>query len=264
LGARDETSTSAIFASGGGRSRASGRAPLRFGASLSLRQPIIIENNGAAGGTISVGRVARAAPDGYTIGIGQYGNYVLNGAIYPLQYDLLNDFEPVGLIASNPVLIIAKKTAPATDLKELISWLRANPDKVSAGTAGLGSPAHVAGLLFQKTIGARFQFVPYRGNAPAMQDLVAGQIDIMSDSPTNSLPQVRGGLVKAYAVTANSRLAFAPKFQQSMKLGRRDFTFPHGMAFGFRRARRRLRSPSLIPLSLMPWLTKWCVRGSRS
>jgi tripartite-type tricarboxylate transporter receptor subunit TctC len=138
-----------------------------------LGQPIIMENNGAAGGTLAVGRVARAAPDGYTVGIGQYANYVLNGATYPLQYDLLRDFAPVALLTTNPALIVAKAGTPAKDLKELIVWLKANPGKASAATAGAGSPSHVATVFFQNSIGTSFQFVPYRGNAPAMQDLAA-------------------------------------------------------------------------------------------
>jgi tripartite-type tricarboxylate transporter receptor subunit TctC len=176
-----------------------------------LGQPIIMENNGAAGGTLAVGRVARAAPDGYTVGIGQYANYVLNGAIYSLQYDLLKDFDPVALLASNPVLIVAKTATPAKDLKEFITWLKANPGKASAGTAGAGSPAHIAAFFFQNSIGATFQFVPYRGNAPAMQDLVAGQIDVLFDSPSNCLPHVRAGRIKAYAVTAKTRIPSAPE-----------------------------------------------------
>ena len=175
-----------------------------------LGQPIVIENNGAAGGTLAVGRVARAAPDGYTVGIGQYANYVLNGAIYPLKYDLLKDFAPVALLTTNPALIVAKAATPAKDLKELIVWLKANPGKASAGTAGVGSPSHVATILFQNSIGTSFQFVPYRGNALAMQDLVAGQIDLFFDSPGNSLPHVRAGQVKAYAVTSKARIPSAP------------------------------------------------------
>jgi tripartite-type tricarboxylate transporter receptor subunit TctC len=175
-----------------------------------LGQPIIMENNGAAGGTLAVGRVARAAPDGYTVGIGQHANYVLNGAIYPLQYDLLKDFAPVALLTTNPVLIVAKAATPAKDLKELIVWLKANPGKASAATAGAGSPSHVATVFFQNSIGTSFQFVPYRGNGPAMQDLVAGQIDVFFDSPGNSLAHVRAGRVKAYAVTAKTRIPSAP------------------------------------------------------
>jgi tripartite-type tricarboxylate transporter receptor subunit TctC len=140
---------------------------------------------------------------------GQYGNYVLNGATYPLTYDLLKDFEPVALVASNPQLIVAKNAMPAKDLKELIAWLLANPGKASQGTAGAGSPAHVSGIYFQNTTGTRFQFVPYRGAAPAMQDLVAGQIDMLFDQASNSLSQVRAGRIRVYAVTSKSRLAAA-------------------------------------------------------
>lgn len=176
----------------------------------SLGQPIIVENQGAAGGTVAVGRVARAAPDGYTICIGQYGNFVLNGAIYPLSYDLLNDFEPVAVLASNPQIIVSKNELPAKDLKGLIAWLKNNPDKASQGTAGAGSPAHISGVYFQNATGTRFQFVPYRGAAPAMEDLLAGQIDILFDQASNALPHVKAGQVRAYAVTAKDRLNAAP------------------------------------------------------
>jgi len=178
---------------------------------VSLGQPIIIENVTGAGGTIGVGRVARAVPDGYTLSVGFLGTHVLNGAIYPLQYDVLNDFEPVALLASNPQLIVAKNATPAKSLNELIAWLKANPGKASQGTAGVGSPAHVSGAYFQKETGTRFQFVPYRGAAPAMQDLIAGQIDLMFDQALNSLPHVRASKIKAYAVTADARLASAPE-----------------------------------------------------
>jgi tripartite-type tricarboxylate transporter receptor subunit TctC len=175
-----------------------------------LGQPFVIENNGAAGGSIAVGRLARAEPNGYTVGIGQYGNFVLNGAMYALKYDLLNDFEPVAVLASNPQLIVTKKGMPANDLRELIAWLKANPAKATQGTAGAGSPAHVSGIYFQNMTETLFHFVPYRGAAPAMQDLVAGHIDLMLDQASNALPQVRSGSIRAYAVTATSRLAAAP------------------------------------------------------
>jgi len=181
------------------------------GMRVSLRQPIIIENVTGAGGTIGVGRVGRAAPDGYTLSVGFLGTHVLNGAIYTLQYDVLKDFEPVALLTSNPQLIVAKNATPAKNLDELIAWLKANPGKALQGTAGVGSPAHVSGAYFQKETGTRFQFVPYRGAAPAMQDLIAGQIDLMFDQALNSLPHVRGGKIRAYAVTANTRLASAPE-----------------------------------------------------
>jgi tripartite-type tricarboxylate transporter receptor subunit TctC len=174
----------------------------------SLGQPIVIENVGGAGGSIGVGRVARAAPDGYTLDVGQWDTHVANGATFPLAYDLMKDFEPVALISSNPFLVLARKTMPATDLKGLIAWLKANPDKASQAIPTAGS--HVAGVLFQKQTDTRFAFVPYRGGGPAMQDLVAGQIDMMIIQAAVALPQVRGGAIKAYAVTAKSRFAAAP------------------------------------------------------
>jgi tripartite-type tricarboxylate transporter receptor subunit TctC len=175
-----------------------------------LGQTIIVENTTGAAGTLGVGRVARAAPDGYTISIGHWGTHVVNGAIYALQYDVLNDFEPVAMIATNPQIIVAKKAVPAKDLKELIAWLKANSATATQGTAGHGSGSHVSGVDLQKITGTQFQFVPYRGAGPAMQDLVAGQIDIMVDQAANSLPQVRAGTIKAYAVTEKTRLAAAP------------------------------------------------------
>jgi tripartite-type tricarboxylate transporter receptor subunit TctC len=186
---------------------------------VSLDQPVILENVTGAAGSIGVGRVARAAGDGYTLVIGVWGTHVLNGAIYPLQYDLLKDFEPISLLASNPMVIVAKKAMPAKDLMELIAWLKANPDKASAGTTGTGGASHVAAILFQKETGTRFQFVPYRGLAPAMQDLVAGQIDMMIDNPATSLPQARAGTIKVYATTAKARLAAAPDIPTADEAG---------------------------------------------
>ena len=175
-----------------------------------LGQTIIVENVTGAGGTIGVGRVARSAPDGYTISIGHWGTHVVNGAIYPLPYDVLNGFEPVAMIATNPQLVVTKKTVPAKDLKDLVAWLKANSATATQGTAGHGTASHISGIYLQNITGTRFQFVPYRGAGPAMQDLVAGQIDLMIDQAANSLPQVRAGTIKAYAVTDKTRLAAAP------------------------------------------------------
>ncbi len=191
----------------------------------SLGQNVIVENVAGANGNIGVGRVARAAPDGYTISIGHWSTHVVNGAVYPLPYDLLKDFEPISLIATNSYLIVAKNAVPANDLKSFIAWLKANPDKASEGTAGPGSPQHVSGVFFQNATGTRFQFVPYRGAAPAMQDLLAGQIDMIIDDPTNSLPQVRAGKIKAFAVTARSRLAAAPDIPTVDEAGLPGFYF---------------------------------------
>ena len=177
---------------------------------VSLGQPVIIENVTGAGGTIGTGRVAHARPDGYTLGMGQNVSHVTNGATYVLQYDLLNDFEPVALLSTTPLLFLAKKALPADDLKGLIAWLKANPDKASLGMGGAASFEQIAGILFQKETGTRFGFVPYRGGAPALQDLVAGQIDMQMADPTTSLAQVRAGRVKAFAVMAAIRLSLAP------------------------------------------------------
>jgi tripartite-type tricarboxylate transporter receptor subunit TctC len=175
-----------------------------------LGQTVVVENVAGASGTLAGVRAARAAPDGYTMTIGHWGTHVLNGAIYQLQYDVLHDFDPVALLANGPQLIIGRSTLPARDLKELIGWLKENPGKATAGTAGPGSGAHVAGVFFQTLTGTSFSFVPYRGAGPALNDLMAGHIDLMFDQATNSLPQVRGGNVRAYAVTSSSRLASAP------------------------------------------------------
>jgi len=175
-----------------------------------LGQPVIIENTTGAGGSIAVGRVVRSAPDGHTIGIGVWNTHVLNGAIYPLQYDMLNDLEPVGLLANNYTIVVSKSAVPAGNLKELIAWMKANGDKVSAGTAGAGASTHVAGVLFQNLTSTKFQFVPYRGAAPAQQDLVGGQIDLMFDQASSALQHVRSGKIKAYAIASAKRSPAAP------------------------------------------------------
>ena len=176
----------------------------------SLGQPVIIENVAGAGGNIGVGRVARAAGDGYTLGIGHWGSHVVNGAIYTLPYDLLTDLEPVALLSDGPQLIVAARSVPAKDIKELIAWLKANPGKAMVGTTGVGGASHLAGILFQNTTGTNIQIVPYRGAAPRMQDMLSGQIHLAFDQAANSLPQVRGGNLQTYAVTSKTRLAVAP------------------------------------------------------
>jgi tripartite-type tricarboxylate transporter receptor subunit TctC len=172
-----------------------------------LGQSIIIENVTGADGTIGVGRVARAAPDGYLLSVGQWSTHVLNGAAYALPYDLLKDFEPVALMATNPLVIVTYKGVPATNLKELIDWLKANPERA----VGIGSMSHrVSAVYFQNLTGVRFTLVPYRGAAPAMQDMMAGQITMMFDQAATSLPLVRAGSTRPYAVTAATRLDAAP------------------------------------------------------
>jgi tripartite-type tricarboxylate transporter receptor subunit TctC len=175
-----------------------------------LAQPIIVENVGGAGGSIGVGRVARASPDGYTLCLGYWGTHVINPAIYALQYDPLKDFEPIAPIATNPGVIVANRALPAENLRELIAWLETHSNKATLATVGSGSPPHIAGLLLQKVTNARFQFVPYRGGAPAMQDLLAGQVDLSIMQAAIVLPQASSGKIKAYAVTAKTRLSAAP------------------------------------------------------
>ena len=177
---------------------------------VTLGQPVVVENVTGAAGNVGVGRVARAAPDGYTIGIGLTSTHVFNDAIYTLPFDVLKDFEPIALIATNPQLIVSKNAVPANDLHGLIAWLKANPDTATMATIGPGSPAHIAGVLFENITGTRFQFVPYRGGAPGMQDLLAGQIDLMIPQPAIGLPQIQSGKIRAYAVTSRMRLASAP------------------------------------------------------
>jgi tripartite-type tricarboxylate transporter receptor subunit TctC len=175
-----------------------------------LGQTVVIENVTGAGGTLGVIRAARAPADGYTVSMGHLGTHVINGAIYPLPFDLINDLEPVALLGANPMLIVSKNAIPAKDLKELIAWLKANQDKATIGTAGVGSGAHFSGVYFQSLIGTKIGYVPYRGTGPALQDLVAGQIDLIVDQASNALPQAQAGKIRAYGVTDTKRLAAEP------------------------------------------------------
>jgi tripartite-type tricarboxylate transporter receptor subunit TctC len=172
-----------------------------------LGQPIIIENIAGAAGSIGVGRAVRSPADGYTLSIGTSTTHMLTGGLYALSFDLLKDLAPVILIGSEPLLIVGKKDLPADDLKGLITYLKANPDKASVGIAGVGATGHLAGISFQKATGTKFQFVPYRGNAPAMQDLLAGQIDFMIEPSSNFKSLVAAGSVKPFAVTGKARLS---------------------------------------------------------
>jgi tripartite-type tricarboxylate transporter receptor subunit TctC len=172
---------------------------------LSLGEAILVENVTGAGGSIGVGRVVHSPPDGYTIGFGHLGTHVANGAIYKLSYDLIGDLEPVVLLPSNPMIIVSKNAVPAKTLGELIAWLKSRPVPATAGTAGAGSGSHIAGLAFENATGIKLQYVPYRGTGPAMNDLVAGQIDIIVDQLSNSINQVRAGTIRGYAVTDTKR-----------------------------------------------------------
>ena len=175
-----------------------------------LGQPIVVENISGGAGSVGVTRAVRAAGDGYTISLGNVSSHVLVEAIDALPFDVVKDFEPVAVLASNPQLIISKNAIPAKNLQELIAYLKAHPGQASAGTAGMGGISHVGGLFFQKETGTRFQFVPYRGTNLALQDLVGGQIDLLFDQAATALPNVRAGKVRAYAVTAKTRLSSAP------------------------------------------------------
>jgi tripartite-type tricarboxylate transporter receptor subunit TctC len=176
-----------------------------------LGQAVVVENITGAGGTIGVARTARAAPDGYTICLSQNGTHVIAGATYAnLQYDPVADFEPLALVATSPFVISARKTVPADQFKALLEWLKANPGRTFA-TTGPGSITHIFALMLEKITGIQLQYVPYRGTAPAMQDLIAGQIDMLMSDPGLAVPQGRNGTVKVLAVADSRRLAFAPE-----------------------------------------------------
>jgi len=184
-----------------------------------LGEALLIENVTGAGGSIGVGRAVRSLPDGYTISFGHLGTHVANGAIYKLGYDLVTDLEPVVLLPSNPMIIVSKNAVPAKSLKELLAWLKSRPAPPTAGTAGAGSGSHIAGLYFENVSGVKLQYVPYRGTGPALNDLVAGQIDVIVDQTSNSINQVRGGNIRAYAITADKRLDSAPEIPTTDEAG---------------------------------------------
>jgi tripartite-type tricarboxylate transporter receptor subunit TctC len=175
-----------------------------------LGQPLVIENVPGAGGNLGIGRLARAEPDGYTVGIGQWSTQVVNPVTYTLPYNVQTDFEPIALLTITPQLIIARKDFPAKDIKEMIGWLKANPDQATSATVGAAGGAQVSAIYFQKETGTTFRFVPYRGGGPAVQDMAAGQVDLMFDQAANALAPVRAGTVKAYAVMSKARWPALP------------------------------------------------------
>jgi tripartite-type tricarboxylate transporter receptor subunit TctC len=176
---------------------------------VTLGEAVLVENVTGAGGSVGVGRAVRSPPDGYTISFGHLGTHVANGAIYKLGYDLVTDLEPVALLPSNPMIIVSKNAVPAKSLKEFLGWLKAQATPPTAGTAGAGSGSHIAGLYFESVTGIKLQYVPYRGTGPAMNDLVAGQIDLIVDQTSNSIGQVRAGTIRAYAITDSKRVESA-------------------------------------------------------
>jgi tripartite-type tricarboxylate transporter receptor subunit TctC len=195
------------------------------GLHASLGQTVIVENLPGATGSLGVGRVARAEPDGYTLILGTVATHVFNGAAYDLKYDLVKDFEPISLVAFDPQVIDVRKDLPVTDLRQLISWLKSNPNKATAGTAGVGSTSHVSSIKFQGLTDTQFGFIPYRGLGPAMQDMVAGHIDMLFDLAANSVPQIHMRNLKALAVTAKNRLPSAPDIPTVDEAGLPGFYF---------------------------------------
>jgi tripartite-type tricarboxylate transporter receptor subunit TctC len=200
---------------------------LSVGMGASLGQPVVVENVAGADGTIATTRVSRAAADGYTLVIGNWNTQVANGVIYSQQNDIVKDFEPVMLLPSAPMVLIAKKALPATDLKEFIAWLKANPDKATFGTAGVGSPPHMLALMFREQTGTRIQVIPYRGAGPAMQDVVAGQIDATFITVGPALPQVTSGAVKVFGLTADKRMTAALDIPTMDEAGLPHFYFSY-------------------------------------
>ncbi len=188
-----------------------------------LGEAVLVEDVTGAGGSIGVGRAVHSPPDGYTISFGHLGTHVANGAIYKLNYDLVGDLEPVVLLPSNPMIIVSKIAVPAKSLQELVAWLKGRATPATAGTAGAGSGSHIAGLAFESAAGVKLQYVPYRGTAPAMNDLVAGQIDLIVDQTSNSINQVRAGTIRAYAVTDSQRVESAPDVPTTDEAGLPNF-----------------------------------------
>ena len=184
-----------------------------------LGQTCLVENIIGAAGSLGVGRVARAAPDGYTLIVGQWSTHVANAAIYKLPYDTLADFQPIALLSNNPGLIVGRKDLPANNLRELIAWLKANPEKATQGTPGAGGFGHIGGVFFQQVTGTNYQFIPYRGAAPMITDLLAGQFDMAIDTPTTSIPQIRSGTIKGFAVMSKTRLAAVPDLPTADEAG---------------------------------------------
>jgi tripartite-type tricarboxylate transporter receptor subunit TctC len=193
----------------GGPTDAVGRI-IAQGLQASLGRPVIIENIGGAAASLGTERVARATPDGYTIGLGNSATHVLNGAIYSLNYDVVKDFEPISLLAAEPVVIVGRPTLPANNLRELLAWLKENSGKSLAGTAGVGSVSDAALYFLEKQIGVSIQHIPYHGLAPAVQAMMSGEVDVIMSLPGNVLGQVKAGTIKAFAVTAKTRLVGDP------------------------------------------------------
>ena len=183
----------------------------------SLGQAVVVENTTGAGGSIGARRVARAVPDGYTLGIGNLSTHVINGATYALDYDVVKDFEPVSLLTTEPMILAARKTLPATDLKGLIAWLKVN--LATAAVGGTGDITQIVDLLFQKETATRFQLIPYRGTVLALNDVLGGRVDLIAMQASSLLPEINAGSIKAYAVMGGKRLAAAPDIPTADEAG---------------------------------------------
>jgi tripartite-type tricarboxylate transporter receptor subunit TctC len=194
---------------------------------VTLGEPVIVENVTGAGGSVGVGRVAHAAPDGYTIGVGNLSTHVINGATYALDYDVAKDFEPISLLTTEPMVAGARKTMEATELAGLVAWLRANPDKATAAVGGTGDITEIADILFQQKTGTRFQLVPYRGTVLALNDVMSGRIDLVFMQASSLLPQIGAGNIKAYAVMGPKRLDSAPDIPTIDEAGLPGFYVPY-------------------------------------
>lgn len=195
------------------------------GMAKTLGQSIVVENVSGAGGSTGVVRVARTTPDGYTFMVGQWGTNVATGAIYNLPIDLLADLQPIGLIAAQPFIVVARKAMPAANLEELLAWLKANPEKATQGHAGVGSPGHVSGMFLQKATGLTWAMVAYRSAGPALQDVITGNVDIALDTPATSKQHIEAGSIKAYAVTSKARIAAFPDLPTAEEAGVPGYTF---------------------------------------
>jgi tripartite-type tricarboxylate transporter receptor subunit TctC len=189
----------------------------------SLGQTVVVENIVGASGTVGTGRVARATPDGYQLILGHWGTHVVNGAVLTLSYDVQRDFEPIAMIATNPMILVTRNSMPAANLTDLVAWLKANSAKATYGTSGVGSASHVSGVYFQNLTGTKIEAIAYKGGAPAMVDVMGGQIDLMFDQAASSVPLLRSGKVKAYAVTDKVRLAAAPDIPTVDEAGLKGF-----------------------------------------
>ncbi len=217
-----------------------------------LKNQIIVENVEGAGGTVGAARVAKAPPDGYTLFIHHIGHSTAPSLYRKLPYDSIRDFEPIGLINEVPMTLVARKDFPAKDLKELISYVKANKDKVNLANAGLGAASHLCGMLFQTALQTDFTTIPYKGTGPAMNDLLGGQVDFMCDQTTNTTSQIKGGKIKVYGVTTKKRVASLPDVPTLHEAGLPNFEVSvwHG-----------LYAPKGTPKAIIDILTKALQEG---